>query len=405
MHVLLLEVADDALQVPSDDRHAGRRLLQRGPVVLGRQGHVRAAAEVEHQRRHHPVQVAACHAQRHATVVLPRRRHEASVQLPGKLPHQRLVRVLDQRREGAAGVDDDAALPEPLLDFLEIERRARDGQLGLAHGDPHQREVVERAVGVVLGALHERHGHHGPAAAAQARRGADEQVARRAVVVEVGREAVGEPLGARLGCQRQAPAAEPYEARRAVEHVRRREPREAHAPEGERGTAGLEGEGVGAEEPDDAAGAVGDPERAGAVQGAEVQVVARARLVLARHGREAAGAGRVEVGQVLPHADLAEARGALRPDEAAAGVDEGLRALRRVADHVLRDVLPGRPVHRRTHAAAFGTRGGQVNLAAEGDGTAHALRCGVVPLGVDMGELHADPCVAGAATAAAAAAG
>lgn len=123
--------------------------------------------------------------------------------------------------------------------------------------------------------------------------------------------------------------------------------------------------------------------------------VGLAERVGARHGLGAARRGVVVERKVLLETAVGdgEAVGALRPDKVAAGVDDGLRVLRRVADEVLREVLALRSLHRRAHVAVPGGRHGcRQPPPAAIDGATCAFRRGVAAsLGVDMGELEVEP--------------
>ncbi|KAG2481486.1 hypothetical protein PVAP13_3NG319696 [Panicum virgatum] len=277
-------------------------------------------------------------------------------------------------RERGAGVDHHAAGPYPRRDLAEAERRRGDGEPGAAHAHPDQGQVVERAEGVLLGVLGERHGCHRRVAVQAGGRG-DEQVARVDGVAEVGREA------------RERAAAEPDDAGRAVQGARR-EPRRGDAPEREAHLLRPEREHLGSQEPHDVAGAVadGDGARPAAAERAAPGLRADdgARGAVARHGLGGARAGGVVMGEVLAEAAGA-AGGALRPDEVAAGVDDGLGALRRVPDEVLGDVLRLRPADGRGHHA----HGRQAAVGAL-DGAAHALLAGAAVLGVDVDELETE---------------
>ncbi|KAG2630100.1 hypothetical protein PVAP13_3KG493001 [Panicum virgatum] len=396
--VLLHVVADDGRLVQRQRRarprrgveqhHAFRGRVHGPPVVLRRHYHVAAAAaEVQHQRRHHPTGVSPRDAQ---VQPFDPRPHEAGAQLAHQLRPQRLVCCVDEARERGTGVDHHAAGPHPRRDLPEAERRRGDGEPGAAHGHPDQGQVVERAEGVLLGVLGERHGCHRRVAAVQAGGRADEQVARvDGGVARVGREAVGELGVAELGDQRERAAAEPDDTGRAVQGARR-EPRRGDAPEREPHLLRPEREHLGAQEPRDVAGGVADddgarPAAAAARAAPGLGAGDGAHGAVARHGLGGARAGGVVVGEVLAEAAGA-AGGALRPDEVAASVDDGLGKLRRVADEVLGDVLRLRPADGRGHPAAHGRQAAAGAL----DGAAHALLAGAAVLGVDVGELEAE---------------
>ncbi|KAB8099195.1 hypothetical protein EE612_029116, partial [Oryza sativa] len=385
-HVLLHEVADDGRlvrrqrRVPArraHHRHAPRRRLHPRPVLLRRDHQLPSAAdaivEPEHQRRHRrrgervPV-VARLHAQLQRAAQLRRRRHEAAAapQLTRQLLRQRAVGGVDEAGERRAGG-----------------------------------EVVECAEGAVLGVLGERHGGHrsAAAAAAGAQAGqlavADEQVAWANGVPEVGCQAVGELGGVELADERERAPAEPDDAGGAVERPRR-DPRLADAAEGEgHRRRRRERERVGAQNAERYAGAVGGSDHARVVAAAAAARAPRRLRRDAAQGavvlREAsAGGGGGGGGKA--------AGGALRPDEVAAGVDDGFRRLRRVADAVAGDVLRlAGPAEGRGHAARRRRRGRVQEAPVVGalGGAAHALLHGAVLVGVDVGELEAEGGAAG----------
>jgi hypothetical protein len=403
VHVLLHVVADDGGLVHgqravwparAEHHHARRAIVHGPPVILWRHRDVPAAAsKMQDQRGYQLPDVPMRHGRAQVEPFRPgRRRHDAGAQLLNELISQCLVRHVDEARERGARVDE-RTRPQPRRDLPEVKRGLGDGELGIPHRDASEGKVVERAERVDVRVLEERHGRGRRAPAAQAGGRADEQAARVRALAEVGREAVRELVVSELGHQRQVAPAQPDDAGRAVQGARR-EPGRGDAPEGEAHVLRLrlERERLGAEDPADDPGAVGGEHGARLVVARAPGLGAeRARGVVARHGPGRARPGRVVEGEVLAEAAGRLAGRALRPDEVAAGVDDGLRLLRRVADEVLRDVLRLGPVDGRARLAH-----GRKPAVGALRGAAHALLGAAVLLGVDVGELEPEACCTGA---------
>uniref|UniRef100_A0A804MNR8 Uncharacterized protein n=1 Tax=Zea mays TaxID=4577 RepID=A0A804MNR8_MAIZE len=345
-HEAVLEVVEHVevlVLVAADDGAVGRRRhgqAQAAPcagihqhVVLQRELPVRPV-EVEHKLR-----------QRHR---LARRRRplEARVQNRGIRNVEQgqrdlrregradsVIRWLREVRDGGAGVDDG---PARAVRVVDGEHRRVDGQQIAADADARHVQEVHRGKRRVDD---ERRGLHRLAAGVGAvQRGVHAEVEPAGHRRQEGGEAVGEPGGAQLADQRQGPPPEADHAGAVGERASVQVPApERDARQADPGLVGAERERL-----------VG--EDAGSAGAVAVEVLVDAHLLVAervvervaRRGRAAerpvrGGPRRVEVGRGL--VDAEQARRALRPDEVAAGVEDGRVVPRRRADPHLHQVL------------------------------------------------------------------